>query len=341
MKKLITLFCLCSLSPLLQAYDFAAVAENHILPVYRELEKKTGILNTEAVRYCTNPTDAAAGSLKTAYTEAFLSWQGTRHINTGPIQYLSREHRYALWPDKRGTVSKHLGRILADKSLGTEGIVLAKKSIAIQGFTALERLLYPLVKNKKAECFLLRAIALNLHSMSQGVLTDWEKSEDSYLPYFSQPSEDNPFYESADELAGILLNGMYTELELIVTAKLARPMGETLAKSRGKKAEGWRSEMSMPAIRQNLAATQALFVTAFEPALKDQGLIEKIKKQFAQAIAQTDSIKQPIKVAVTLSADRAALVELSSMVSVLKRLLTQDMAQGLDLVLGFNSLDGD
>ncbi len=335
---LITLLVLCSTA---RAYDFPGIAEWHILPVYRTLVRQTAALDTAAQTYCAQPTPAGREDLQTSYRAAFLAWQGAQHLRFGPVQYLSREHRFAFWPDKRGVVGRHLGRLLKAPALQHNDFDISQKSVAVQGLSALERLLFTEQPVDAAACRIVVAIGANLHEMAAGLLDDWNAGEDPYIGYFSRPGGTNPVFESASEAAGRLLNGLYTQLESIVTLKLANPLGSGIEKARGKRAEGWRSQSGLPAIAANLEACRALYRQAFAPELAGEPLDAQIEAGFSQARQTLDKIAVPLAQAVGDSAQRALVEQLQTELSQLKRLFARELTAALGLSLGFNSLDGD
>jgi len=340
-KTAIPLLALLLLCGTARAYDFPGIAERHILPTYQTLARQTAALDNAAQDYCAQPTPAGRDGLQTSYRAAFLAWQGAQHLRFGPVQYLSREHRFAFWPDRRGVVGRHLGRLLKDPALQGDDFDISQKSVAVQGFSALERQLFTEQPVDAAACRIVVAIGANLREMAAGLLDDWNVGDDPYIGYFSHPGDTNPVFESASEAAGRLLNGLYTQLESIVTLKLANPLGSGIEKARGKRAEGWRSQSALPAISANLDACHALYRQAFAPALVGKRLDAQIGAGFSQARQTLDKIGMPLAQAVQDPAQRALVEQLQSELSQLKRLFARELTAALDLSLGFNSLDGD
>ncbi|MCB1800515.1 MAG: imelysin family protein [Gammaproteobacteria bacterium] len=324
-----------------QAYDFRAIADDHVVPAYRNLASHTGELDGVASGYCGAPSSAAMQPLRQVFRDAFLAWQGAQHLRFGPVQFLSREHRFALWPDKRGTVSKHLRRLLEDPALQAADFDISQKSVAVQGFSALEQLLFDDVPPDANTCRVITAIAANLHVMADGLVNDWTAGDEAYLRYFTEPGPGNLIFDSDAALAGQLLNSLHTELELIETQKLARPLGDDISRARGQRAEGWRSGSSLTAIASNLAACDALYRHAFATELEGQPLQQKINAAFAQVRSTLDAVQMPLAEAVSDPAQRALLVRLQQELSTLRQLVAADLAGTLGLSLGFNSLDGD
>src|SRR3546814_3114375 len=69
------------------------------------------------------------------------AWMAVQHLRFGPSLLFLRVDRVEFWPDKRGTVGRHLAQLLSDHDLQPLAPrVFANGSVAVQGFPALERL---------------------------------------------------------------------------------------------------------------------------------------------------------------------------------------------------------
>jgi predicted lipoprotein len=319
------------------AYDFKALAEQYIIPGYQQLAMHTDTLRHTAKTYCESPSATSAAHIQQGYIDAFLAWQSIQHIRFGPIQYLMREHRFQLWPDKRSTVSKHLAQLLNEPE--TASLNIAKKSVAVQGFSALEQLLFP--QPRLETCRVINAISINLHQMANATIADWITGEAPFQQWFTQPNENNPLYATETELAGEILNNLHTQFEILITQKLARPLGKNQKKARSKRAEGWRSGTSITALRRNIQACQTLYQHTFARELGDQPIAQQINDQFTQAIKLTETLRLPLDQAVKNPQERPKLIQLQTKLQQLHQLIKQEMATILNLSLGFNNLDGD
>lgn len=337
----ILLFLTLLLVGQVQAYDFGTLADRHVAQAYQALAQHNQALQQVADDHCGRKPVAAVDDFRARFRTAFLAWQGAQHLRFGPVQYLSREHRFAMWPDKRGTVRKHLAALKQDADLMDAGFDISSKSVAVQGYSALERLLFENDSLDAKDCRIATAIAANLVQMSDSILHDWFEGTQSYAGYFRAPGPLNPLFASDAELAGQLLNSLYTELELIVTQKLARPLGDKPLAARGQRAEGWRSGTGLAAVAANLRACESLYRLAFAEQLGDTPLARDIESQLQLAHQILNGIDLPLAEAVGDARARSRVEQLQRTVSRLKGLVGRDMAAALELSLGFNSLDGD
>src|SRR5258705_677256 len=81
--------------------------------------------------------------MRAPYNAPADSWANAQFIKTGPITLFLRYDRFAYWPEARNATSRALDQLLASanpKDLQPDS--LAHDSVAGQGLTALERLLY-------------------------------------------------------------------------------------------------------------------------------------------------------------------------------------------------------
>jgi len=331
--------------------NYPRIADEHIIPAYEVLAQATAGLNEQATAFCTRPDAAALRSLREHFHDAMDAWQSIQHIRFGPVEFLMRNYRYELWPDKRGTVGKHLRRLLAAQDpAALDPERFAAGSVAVQGFSALERLLFgPDVspgafatgEGARYRCAVVQAITGNLAHMSTGLLHDWTQGEESHRNYFATAARGNAYYEDDRDLSARLLNSLYTQLQVAVDQKLDLPLGESPEQARPKRAESWRSERSLRNIRLNLLGTRALYRIAFAARLDDKALDRDVESAFEATLRALDAIPMPLARAVNDAAGRAALESLRAEANKLKALFANPVPQSLNLPLGFNSLDGD
>ena len=66
-----------------------------------------------------------------------------------------------------------------------------------------------------------------------------------------------------------------------------------------------------------------------------------IRQEFKRAFAQLDAIGLPLDAAVGDAAARAQVEALLAEVKSMRQLVSQELAPALDLLVGFNAMDGD
>lgn len=327
-----------------------SVVDQYIVPTYRQLAIKTSTLKQQATRFCRNPSAEQYQILLDSYHGAMSGWQDAQLIRFGPIEFLLRGNRYQLWPDKRGQVAKHLRRlILKQDPAALERERFVPSSVAVQGFSALEQQLFAkqgwqIFANPtdgSYRCDLVKTIALNIEIMSKGLVYDWVDGEEQHRQYILTASKGNDFYESDREVSSKILNNLYTQLQFIVDQKLDRPLGSSLQKARGKRAESWRSRRSLENIKHNLNSVRVVYQLGIKPLLKDIPMALKIESEFDLSLSALTKIKRPLYSAATDAEERTAVLILRTHVNQLKQIFSGSLPTAVNLPLGFNSLDGD
>jgi predicted lipoprotein len=139
-----------------------------------------------------------------------------------------------------------------------------------------------------------------------------------------------------------LLKAVVEAVRGVQQQKLEAVLGENRA-ARGRRAEAWRSDLSVPALRSNVAALQALLREG-SPALSSVFLPDDLPAiDSAFATLQQDLAAAPDSMNTAALADDvgyAALQRVHADLDVLFELL-EAAVKKTDLYLGFNSLDGD
>ncbi|MCG8427910.1 MAG: imelysin family protein [Chromatiales bacterium] len=326
--------------------NFEAVADQHILPAYKRLSEQTEYLAKMVTGYCELSYTGPVVELQRQFHASMDAWQAIQHIRFGPAQFQLRSNRMQMWPDKRNSVSKHLRRLMEkqDKEI-LKADKFAAASVAVQGFSALERLLFTKQSKEpeaaKYRCALLKAITANLAQMSAGIYREWREGEAPFRQILLTATNGNDFYESDQELASTLLNNLHTQLKLILEQKLQRPLGKSVERAKGKRAESWRSHRASRNIEHNFRGLHKLYRTAFAERLAGHPLGESLDSGFQRGLEQLAQLRQPLSQAVADPGQRAEVEKLVAVVIELKALVADKLPKELGLSLGFNSLDGD
>ncbi|MCF7992821.1 MAG: imelysin family protein [Thiohalocapsa sp.] len=329
-----------------------AIVQGHVLPRYAALARATSTLQLQTVRFCADPRPSSLRFLRRAYALTAQAWADVEHLSTGPVMREQRRYRIRLWPDKHGTAAKQIRALLASAdSAALEPQAFRGGSVAVQGLTAMERLLFP-VADVAAEdfaggdeaafrCALLRAIGDNLADIAASVADEWESGAAADAGARGTMGETGG---SARDAAAGFLRDLSTGLEALAMNKLERPLGPAPATARPKRAEAWRSDLTLQLLRANLASLQHLYMTGFSPVLTtdpiDGALDLRIRAAFTAALAAA-ALDQPLPALVGDAEGRARAQHLLAETRALQVLIGTKLPEALNLPLGFNSLDGD
>lgn len=332
------------------------LAEQHVIPRYEALAEATAALDDGTAAFCAAPQAAGLAALRDRFRDALAAWMGVQHLRFGPVQFLLRYDRFAFWPDKRNTGGRHLSKLLAGRDpAALEPQAFARGSVAVQGFPALERLLFGKDATGLTEageagafrCRVLRAIAGNLAGMARGTLEGWRDGEGAYLRVIGTAGEDNAYYRDDKEASLDFFKAFHGALRMIADLKLARPLGGEAAKAKPRRAESWRSEASLANIRANLRALEELYggpagFSGFVVAIaNNRDLDRRLRAGFEAARATAAEIRPPLSAALGDPAERKKVERLLAELRALQALASERLAAALDIPVGFNAFDGD
>lgn len=303
---------------------------------YAALAQSAEELDAAASHYCDNPGENSRAVLEAAWRSAFLDWQAVRFIDFGPVEQNSRAWQLQFWPDPKNLVARKAGIWLkGDRQVSAEAI--AQDSVAIQGFPALEYLLFDETLAGKPEalpaapaCRLMAAIAGHLEKVTGALQSDWA----AFAPHYSAGEN----YDAATVTAAL------AGLEILQERRLGAPMG---LRGNGQRnpylADAWRSGQSLAALSASLQGLRDSFLPGLEQALKAKGqpeLFGQVREQLDATLAEFTALPAMGPLLVD-DAGYRRLQALYIEVSELNQLLNGPVASSLGVVRGFNSSDGD
>ncbi len=341
--------------------DFArlnrSVALDHIAPRYAKFAEETGKLDQAGQALCRQPDQARLGQARSAYVAGFGAWEAIQHVGFGPVELFFRYQRTAFWPDPRDVLGRQLGQALAKRdpeSITPQAFV--QGSVAIQGFTALERLLYgddALAKltakddAAKFRCAMLTAVTANIASIAADTAAAW--GPQGFPAEMARAGQVGSRYMGPTDATLELIKSLHAAVELPIDRKLKRPLGPAADKAQLRTLEAWRSGQTLVALKANLAAAEALYLRDGNPTF-DQllsgpagraDLAAAIRKQFAAVQQAVTRLRDPLDQTLAKTDQRQAALRVVEQGEKLKRMIAEDLTEALGVPLGFNSLDGD
>ena len=313
----------------------------HVVPRYAALASGAREMHAAAEAFCASPSKGRLAAARAAFSKAYLAWMGVQHIRFGPAMRDDAHYRLQFWPDKHGQGAKQIRRLMLADTPVLTAQELARASVALQGFPALERLVFGddaalLSGDAKAarRCALIWSVTANVERLSREVHAGWGP----YLP-------DDPA-NTMREIVRVYLE----HLQVITELKLKRPLGKSIEAARPKRSEAWRSGLSFGAISANLNALQAIYAgergwPGFKEFLarddETQSMATAFEEHFwygAKVIAgQASSMPDTVQ----SEQGRRVLLALIGTVDEIREFSFTVLPEGLGVTLGFNSLDGD
>lgn len=327
--------------------DFSKSAiEQHVIPGYDLLSEQAKALAQSSEAYCATPSEQTLAQAREDFKQTLQAWQGISHVQFGPVTLLMRNFSMQYWPDKKNLGGRQLKSTIQSESRAYDDDFFAAASVAIKGLPAIEKLLFPAsastdMRTQSNFCPLLMAVTSHVASNSRAIAQEWRAEAASFVEF----GEDLA-YESASEAATELLKALVEPVEAISDAKLASPMGSSLAKLRWRKSEAWRSEQSIESVRSNIASLHHLYSGLTDNTLREllsaageKKLAGAIDAKFVELKALLEAVQEPVN----MQYDAAQYQALLAIQDKLKRLSDDLLAamKPLGIQLGFNRRDGD
>ena len=350
----LTLPLLAAISPAsaaVKASDVIGAAVNDFVrPAYASLHDRASELTKAMQALCAAPSPANLDTARAGFSDAVDAWSTVEIITFGPIRQDNRLERMLFWPDRKGIGLKQVQAALAEKdATATDAAQLAKKSVAMQGFGALEFVLYGtgaealVTKDDAYRCAYGAAIAGNIKTMAGDVVADWSK-KGGFADLWTNPGPDNPLYrdgnEAVTELMGVFVNG----LEMVRDVRLKGFFGATPDTDKPRQAIYRRSQNTAASLAANLEGMDRLFtVSHVGDALSPEArwMADSTHILLANGAADARAVTGPIDEALTDPARRAKLDHFALVTSTLSSLIGTRMTAEFGLTAGFSSLDGD
>ena len=338
------------------AFDHKLVAEtslaNHIRPSYVRLQSAVNALDKALVDYCAHPSAATSDPVYASYTKAVMAWGRVEHIRFGPVTEQHRYERFVFWPDAKALGKKQVLRTLRKMDENVlEQSKLAKKSVALQGLTALEVILY----SKKHErtfgpeavdpfrCGYAKAISANLIVMAEEIVTAWS-IKGRYTRLWFSPGPDNPLYLSEKEVTQELVRSYSAGLEQTREKRLVEPMGIRHTQKVPGKSPFEHSNLTMPFLIANVEGLQDLFVNgglmgALNASHPGRG--DSLGNEFRFILAALNKIDVHEPRPLSHPSIFKRLIPIGFPMKNLLVLGTAYLSEAAGLSLGFNASDGD
>lgn len=321
-----------------QTTDFGplivAALEQHIQPRHEAFAAAAADLETAAQGFCSG--DRPLNAVQDAYQGAMDGWMGVQHIAFGPIQSFNRRYRVQFWPDKRHTAPEQFAALMAEQPrdiFKPNGFTFA--SVAIQGLPVVERLAFSETPPEGYACELLVAVSGNIRHIARDLAAGWADGGDTWGQEIRDAAGGgSDLLGTPTDVAGMLLGSVSGELKLIREYKVQAPLENGTPESPI-------AERSARNIRVNLDSLAELYAAAFLPALRvmDPDYAALMERAFAQTRGTAEALDGPL--GTDVPDQRRTLETLAKESGALRQLAAEKAADHLNLVLGFNALDGD
>lgn len=328
--------------------------DTFILPRIHRLARAGADLSSAVGQVCAEKGDAAARKkAEEAFAETVRAWAGLDFIRFGPVAREHRLERIFFWPDPRGFAFRQTSALLAARKAELlEPGALASQSVAVQGLTALEILIFDdktvlgtgTDEAALYRCALAGAIAANLKAVAAEIEAGWQ-GPDGYRMKMLAPGSDNPLYRDATETVREVAKAMAMGLDLArdrfivpeLTAVTAKPPRRVRLAFESAHLTGAYFESTVLALKE-LFDTMGL--AAYVPADKPW-MVEFVPNAWKSILADAKKLDALRATKRGSDAHLHALRKMRFDLSGLRQIIFKELAPNADIEMGINELDGD
>lgn len=345
-------FCIAVCGPALAANQtIQAAIEGFVRPAYAAFATAAEAQRATLDTLCQAPSAASLGTARDAFQRSVVAWSEIETIRFGPVTEQNRLERILFWPDRKSIGLKQVQAALANQApTATIAKSLANKSVAMQGFGALEFILFGAGADELAtadgayRCRFGAAIAANLASISNDISKAWEDPK-GFAGQWANPGPDNASFRTDQEALSELVDVFVQGLEMIRDVRLNGFLGRWPDEDKPRQAIYWRSRATVPSLRGNVDGLRKLFeasriAATLKPA--DAHIGQSIGIILANSAKTAEALgAPPLADALTNKAERDQLDHFRLTTSTLSELVGVRLTGALGLSAGFSSLDGD
>lgn len=334
--------------------------DHHIRPIYADFSSKADQLQQALETACRRRTAGDEQAVKDKFRDVVVAWSRSEHLRFGPITDKNRFERIFYWPDRQRIGERQIAQILSRRD--PSAVVadeLAKKSVALQGLTALEVVLYGKrggtiladTPDGQFACAYATAIAANIAGIAKEIVGDWA-DEGEFAQLWLKPGEQNPLYKTSSDRTMELLKAYRVGIYQARDIKLLPSLGLKRVAARGQLAPKSQppfalSVLSVATMAANMEGVLDLYVNGGleeRLRLREPETAKLTRRSLEQVVADMRAAEAPGQAAFT---DPVMMEKLGQVRDPMAFSLAeggQAMAEiaGMgSLVLGFIDEDGD
>ena len=328
------------------------VIERHIRPQVHAFAEMAADLPVAIERLCAEPSAARLEAAHDRFSAAALAFARLPPLRFGPLHEKSRAERLLLYPDPKGLVRRQVEKALsaADPTL-LSAETLYGKSVALQGFSALELLLFVDAAERtmasddhgRLRCGYARAIAANVARIATDIDRAWQ-DPNGYTALMLAPGADNPAYLEPKEVTLEVIKSFLDGIEQARDLELAAPIGMRVLGQAPTTALLERSGLSLPYLTAGLEGLLHLYREGGLQTLAASGdtlLAAEVSGEIESAIRSAKTVTGTLTEARDAPGEKQKLVAMGFPLRNAADLARDTLAAATGLSLGFKAGDGD
>lgn len=301
--------------------------------------------------FCIAPSPQGLKTVRDAFRRLVSAFSRVEMYRFGPGLVDNRLARLNFWPDRRGLGARQTIQIItSEDQTALDPERLAGKSVAVQGLSALEIVLFDNADTGSPFiCAYGQAITAVIQDNAKALSDAWQVPQAALL---RNPGPENPLYRDHGEALQALLKAAMEQIRVVEAQKLGRVLRTGPADTNPQAAQFWRSGLMVPAAAANIDASRALLnltrhVDADHSSLA--GLLGEVNFELTQSLGalqhvaddaaqfDTTSFATHLQKPETYGLLNFARIPLRAVID----LYHDRMLPALGLTRGFNALDGD
>jgi len=320
------------------------LVKNVYQPLHRDFSEAAQTWLREAADLCEQRPASNIYKMQVQFTHVIEKFSAIELFRLGPLLEDNRQYRLFFWPGRKGVAERQLRALLRSTDLNRLSAgTLAEKSVAVQGLTALERLLFDVDHQPietGAPCVLIPVIIENVANMAGELETLWH-SDSGVVQALLQPQSDSPLFRDVEDVTRSVFTQVKVGLDVVLEEKL-RPLLSNDPK-RVLQAPLWLSQRTVPMLTGNIRSLQALL---FDSGVLDD---ENIEQELSVEFQYLESVLADLKPIVyfvepdgKLTKEvRVLMHKLAAVLAGVRYTIDTHFSQVLGISAGFNSADGD
>jgi len=320
------------------ASPLQAVTTQVIGPAHQQWFESNRRLNDSLQAFCQGKQDLAAA--RNHWREAMLSWSHLQPMLLDSANSIGIRVNY--WPDKKNLVAHQVESLLSQSSPLPTAEELEQRSVATQGLSAIEYLLFDPKKDladqqrKSKACPLLQAIGGRQLSLAQTIQLGFEADGGLAKQLTATP---NARFADNQEATAEVVKSLVSSLELS-KKKLAAALGSSTPQPY--QAEYWRSGTGLQALQATLDGVSQVWQSGVRARVQEKNpeLAESVDILHRTLTSQLQSAGALAELLGTPAGVRKVKA-IAGQLRLLHQVYANDVSQALGIQLGFNAHDGD
>lgn len=321
-----------------------------IRPGMTQLSNAAEELDRSVADLCSTPSDIALSKAHRSFGALVSAYGRVAFLRLGPVLEHNRLERLLFWPDRRGVTLRQVQAILSEQDVAaTQVDSLSDKSVAVQGLTALEYVLYGTGSDTLADnqgqyrCAYGSAIARNIAEISGQLVEGWA-TPGGIADHLQRPQPSYTDFRTTVEALEALVGQVSHGTEALRDIHLQPFLASDGKSAAPKRAVFWRSGLTLEFIRSYVEGMRDLVTTTGLTGAvsdKDRWLENSVDLEFRNALRALDGVTLPLAEAVVDEQQSQSLRYLVLVTSSLQSVVGEQLSTALGLSVGFSSLDGD